>query len=215
MALFAVLLVAVLATLGWRLLVPRVRVEDDESPDFASLVTGQSTLAVALAAVLAGQVLWLTPQSRWWLWVPYLGLGLPLVAVDLRTTFLPLRLNYLVAGAMAACLVPLTVHDWRSGVGALAGAAALFALFHLVWRFARGIGYGDVRLALLVGAVSGMAGVQFAALALLAGTALGAVHAIAHAIWARRDPARERHFAYGPALWAGPTVAALLSPIVG
>ena len=31
MALFAVLLVAVLATLGWRLLVPRVRVEDDDT----------------------------------------------------------------------------------------------------------------------------------------------------------------------------------------
>ena len=136
-------------------------------------------------------------------------LGAPLVAVDLRTTFLPRRLHYVALAGVTAGGAALAVVSPRAALGAAVGAAAAFAFFSLAWRLTTNLGFGDVRLALLIGAVAGHAGVAAWTTALLAGTVLGALHGIGHALWARRDPERPQHFAYGPALWLGPIVAAL------
>ena len=200
------------AVLTWRCVVPRIRIDDPEAPDLTALVTARSTLAIALAAVaVAAMVTWLEPSYRLWLWAPYVALGLPLVTVDLRTTFLPKRLNALVTAAMAVGLVPLTVADWRAGVGATLGAAGAFLFFYAAWRLSPTLGFGDVRLALLIGAVSGQAGVGTWTTALLGGTVLGALHGIGHAVWARGGASRPQHFPFGPALWLGPVVASVVS----
>lgn len=199
--------VALTAALCWAVLVPRVRIDDDQAPDLAALVSPRSTAAVALVAGAAAQVLWLVPPAHAWLWVPYLGLGAPLVAVDLRTTFLPRRMNGLLLAAMAAGTGPAALAEPRLVLGVALGAAAGFGFFYLVWRITSGLGFGDVRLAVPVGAVAGMGGATGWVLALACGTALGALHGIAHALRlrARRQPPAP--FPYGPALWLGPLVA--------
>ncbi|MHA6512283.1 prepilin peptidase [Tessaracoccus sp. Z1128] len=201
--------VAVVAAVVMALAVPRVRVlDDDEAPDFATLVNAWSVAGVTAGAFLAALALWVLPTELWWLWVPYLGIGAPLAYVDLRTTFLPKQLHYVGVAAMGLGLVGLAVLDIRAAVGAVVGAVAAFGLLYLAWYLSPGLGFGDVRLALLIGAVAGQSGVSMWTAALFFGTALGAVHAVGHALWARRDEDRPKHFPYGPALWLGPIVAA-------
>ena len=200
---------AVVAAVIWSLIVPRIRIDDPEAPDLKSLASWHSTLLVAVATLLCGLALWREEPTAWLLWVPYLAVGAPLVAVDLRTTFLPLRLHYVALGGMVVGGVTLAVVHPTAALGALAGALAAFVFFFVAYRLTANLGFGDVRLALLIGAVAGQSGVTAWTTALLAGTVLGALHGIGHALWARRDPTRERHFAYGPALWLGPIVAAL------
>ncbi|MDO5677277.1 MAG: A24 family peptidase [Propionibacteriaceae bacterium] len=209
------LAVVTVAALTWVGMVPRIRIDDPEAPDLRALITPKSTALLAGVAAACSSVLWLTPPSHCWLWVPYLALGLPLVLVDLRTTFLPQRLHWWAAGAMGIGLIPLAVADWRAAVGAMIGAAAAFLFFYLAWRFSRTLGFGDVRLALLIGAVSGQAGVSPWTTSLLAGTVLGALHGIGHAVWARSHTDRPRHFPFGPALWLGPLVAAVVTATAG
>lgn len=205
------LVVTLVAALTWSLLVPRIRVDDDAAPRFEELVTPGSIAAVGIVGAALSQILWLVPPPHWWLWAPYLGLGLPLVAVDAMTTWLPRRLHRVMAGAMAIGLAALAAASWRETLAALGGAAAAYALFWSLWRLQPGLGFGDVRLAALVGAVGTLGGPMACATALLAGTLLGAAHGIVHAAWAARGPGRPRHFAYGPALWLGPFATALLS----
>ena len=203
--------VAVVAAVVMAFAVPRVRVlDDDEAPDFALLVTPSSVVGVTVAAFLAGMVLWVLPTELWWLWVPYLGIGAPLAYIDLRTTFLPRQLHYVGVAAMGLGLVGLAVLDGWAAVGAVVGAVAAFGLLYLAWYLSPGLGFGDVRLALLIGGVAGQAGVSMWTASLFFGTALGAVHAVGHAAWARRDSGRPGYFAYGPALWLGPIVAAVV-----
>lgn len=199
--------VALVAAVVMGFAVPRVRVPDDEAPDFATLVNPWSVSGVAVAAFLAAQVLWILPPEMWWLWVPYLGIGSPLVYVDLRTTFLPSQLHYVGLASMAVGGVGLAVADRGAALGAVVGAVAAFGLLYLTWYLSPGLGFGDVRLAALIGAVAGQAGVSSWTMSLLAGTALGAVHGVLHALWARRRAGRPKHFPYGPALWLGPIVA--------
>ncbi|MHA6509024.1 prepilin peptidase [Tessaracoccus sp. Y1736] len=202
--------VAVVAAVVMAFAVPRVRVlDDDEAPDFALLVTPSSVLGVSVAAFVAATVLWVLPTELWWLWVPYLGIGAPLAYIDLRTTFLPRQLHYVGVAAMVLGLVALAVLDIWAAVGAVVGALAAFGLLYLAWHLSPGLGFGDVRLALLIGAVAGQGGVSMWTASLFFGTALGAVHAVGHAVWARRDSRRPAYFPYGPALWLGPIVAAV------
>lgn len=202
---------AVVAALIWALAVPRVRIDDPEAPDLSALVSWRSTILVGVAALASGLALWAQPPTAWLLWGPYVGLGAPLVAVDLRTTFLPRRLHYVALAGMAAGGAVLAVASPGAALGALAGALAAFGFFYLAWRLTANLGFGDVRLALLIGAVAGQGGVTAWTTALLTGTVLGALHGIAHALWARRDPTRARHFAYGPALWLGPILASAVA----
>lgn len=199
----------------WVVIVPRIRIDDPEAPDLASLVTRRSAMLIAAVAALSTVVLWFIPTAHHWLWASYLAVGLPLVAVDLRTTFLPKRLNHVAGAAMVAGLIPLTISDWRAGVGAVIGAAGALLFFYAAWRVSSSLGFGDVRLALLIGAVSGQAGLTTWMTALLAGTVLGALHGIGHAVWARGHENRPAHFAFGPALWVGPLVAALITATAG
>ncbi|MFT3889287.1 MAG: prepilin peptidase [Arachnia sp.] len=202
---------AVVAALVWALAVPRVRIDDPEAPDLAALVTARSTALVVATTLAAGLALWRVDTFSWLLWGPYLALGAPLVAVDLRTTFLPRRLHYPALGAMALGGVALAVLRPTAALGAVVGALAAFAFFYVAWRLTANLGFGDVRLALLLGAAAGQAGVSAWATGLLAGTFLGALHGIGHALWMRRHPEGATHFAYGPALWVGPIVAAAIA----
>lgn len=204
----AVAIIAALVMTAW---VPRVRIADPEAPDFARYAGARSSAMVAVVAAAAAVALWRVPAAHWWLWAPYLALGAPLAYVDLRTTWLPKALHWPAAGAMALGALALVLVDWRLAAAAAFGSLAAGAFFYVAWRLSRALGFGDVRLAFLVGAVAGPAGASGWTSALLIGTVLGALHGVAHALWAGRQADRPQHFAYGPALWLGPIVATAIA----
>ena len=187
----------------------KVRIDDPEAPNFRALATWRGALAVAAVGFAVMVFLGGQPALHLPVWFAYVGLGLPLVYVDLRTTWLPKKLHWLAAGGMAAAILVLVVVEWRLAVGPTLGSLAAGTLLYLAWRMTSTLGFGDVRLGFLVGAVAALGGATGWAYGLLAGTILGALHGIGHALWARRDPARPQHFPYGPALWLGPVIAAI------
>jgi leader peptidase (prepilin peptidase)/N-methyltransferase len=77
----------------------------------------------------------------------------------------------------------------------------------LIWRVSHGFGFGDVRLAGLIGIVAGSRGGAFALAAFFLGTLVGAAWALVQ----RRRKGIDEPFAYGPALLLGPLVALLVS----
>jgi len=144
------------------------------------------------------------------IWLVYGASAAALIWIDACTTWLPSKLSWLVTAELAVafgiCLLlcddPKTL-ILRMGVGALAS----LAFWWVFWRFSRGaLGFGDVRLAPLTGAMAATFGMSGWFVGLLAGTAIGAIWGL---LFARRYPApgTERGFAYGPALWAGPYIA--------
>lgn len=206
---------ACVAVLTWLFVVPRIRIDDPEAPDLSLLATGRSAVPVGLATLAASQTLWVIPGGQWWLWGAYLSFGVPLVSVDLLTTFLPARLTWLTLLAMCVATVPAAVAEPTILAPMAIGSAGVFVFLYLAWRFSGQLGFGDVRLGALIGAVSGTLGATGVAWALVAGTGLGAIHAIGHLLWARRDPSRPRHLPYGPALFTGPLIAAVLAATAG
>lgn len=198
-----------------RLVVPRLPPPalgaGETAPDYRALAGARDVAGAALLAALAGAlVLPGMPGARLLLWVAYLGAGAALVWVDLLSTWLPRRLNHLCLAQVALGLAALAIVDWKAALAGLAGSAAALGLFHLVWRLGTGFGYGDVRLAAIVGAVAGTSGPQAWTAAMLAGTVVGALWAVAHTVTLRRRGA-PAHFPYGPALWLGPVLATWVS----
>lgn len=145
------------------------------------------------------------------------GVGAALVCVDAATTYLPSLLHWgCVVGVVAAGAAGIGLHDpaarWTPLLlGSAFGAVGAFALFWMLWRLGDGFGYGDVRLAGLVGGFTGAVGLQVWWHSLVAATIIGAALALGFVRWRRRHPSPlGSAFPYGPALWAGPFVGLLL-----
>jgi leader peptidase (prepilin peptidase) / N-methyltransferase len=205
-----VLLVVVAALpvlLATRLVLVRMPepIEPEGKLAYGALPTHRFVAAcTTLAALCAGVVALTLPPATWPLWWVLCAPALVLVAVDARTTWLPLALTRVVwaatvgAGALAALLggAPLL---GRSAVGAVAAAL----LYLLLWRLSRGgLGFGDVRLAPVLGAASAAAGWPTLFASLLLGSLVGAGVGIVLALRGRRGA-----FAYAPSMLAGAFLA--------
>lgn len=205
--LLALALTAVTPTLLRRLPVPP---DEDGVAPFAELATPSFLVAVFGCATAAGAVAFLTlPAPAWPPWAVLVTLGSLLGLIDLRTGFLPLRLNRaaICAAAAGAGLSAWLRADWLVLAWA-AGAAALAAgFFWLVWRLSSGLGFGDVRLAGLIGIVTGSTGLSLAFWSFLLGTLVGA----AWGLVARCRRGSDGPFPYGPALLLGPVLGLLVS----
>ena len=140
------------------------------------------------------------------------AIALLLVAVlDLRRRLVYPLLTY-PATALAVILTPLALQQpaWSGMAGAMAGAAVFLVLYlsaALLYRGGGALGLGDVMIAGLVGAMTGLSGV-IGAMAL--GIVFGGIGAAAVGIVVR---ARRAHFAYGPALCLGGLVTLLSAPL--
>lgn len=142
---------------------------------------------------------------------PYALLGLSLVAmsaVDLERYILPNRILYPTVAVVAPLLVVASGVDgaWGSlGRAAVSAAVAFVAFLAVHLAVPRGMGFGDVRLAGLVGGAAGWLGYGHAFVAFLVAFGLGAVIGLVVMVVTRGG--RKTRVPFGPFLAAGALVA--------
>ncbi|MCK2217370.1 A24 family peptidase [Actinomadura sp. ATCC 31491] len=161
-------------------------------PAFVRTPPWPPAVELAAAAVTA-----LTAWRMGLPYVPFAVIGVALAVVDWRTTILP--------DAITLPAYPITALAlWPTGElpRALAGGAALAALYGLLW-FARpeAMGLGDVKLAGLIGLAAASAGWQQWVVAAFAGQVLGALHGLA--LLATGRGTRHTQFPFGPFMLMG------------
>jgi leader peptidase (prepilin peptidase)/N-methyltransferase len=130
-------------------------------------------------------------------------------AIDVRRHRLPDRLTMTATAVLAAGLAIVALVTGDAGLlGRAAAGAALFAGLLLVVHLVSpaGMGFGDVKLGVPLGLAVGATGVLDVVVALVTGTAIGAV---AGAVVLARHRDRARAFAFGPCLCAGAVLALL------
>jgi leader peptidase (prepilin peptidase)/N-methyltransferase len=149
-----------------------------------------------------------------WVLPSYLVLAAALVAlsvIDLRLFLLPNRIVFPLAGSSLVLLgLGALAEDERGayGPGVLAGAIAFvaFALLHIVSP--RSMGFGDVKLAFVLGLFLGYLGWGELVLGLFLGFLYGAVIGIGLIVTKLRT--RRDHVPFGPFLAAGTMTAVLV-----
>lgn len=156
-------------------------------------------------------------------WVSPVGLGVvvgcwmlvleAVSLVDAECHLLPKRIVTPALGAVGVGLAALSLAEHRpaSALDAAIGAVVGFVVLFLLYRVTRGgIGFGDVRLAALCGAVEGFVGLDRVAVAILVGfVAAGLVSLLL--IGARRATLRSA-IPFGPFLAFGAVVSVVLGP---
>ncbi|MFM7062098.1 MAG: prepilin peptidase [Actinomycetes bacterium] len=177
-------------------------------------------LAVPAVAVL---VTWGVVHFQGWSWVllPYLFLvpvGAALSAIDLRTLIVPTRIIWPSAAVMAVLCAAAALLEgepaWLLGVamGVLAFAGPLFLIWFVI---PTGMGFGDVRLATLLGMPLGLAaastGRSFGWAAVLAAMCLLVSSVIGIGIAIPGMVVGNHKVPFGPALVAGTLLCATLA----
>jgi leader peptidase (prepilin peptidase)/N-methyltransferase len=179
------------------------RVESAWRAELAGGLTSVAVLVVALGHLLGG--------NRW-LVVDLVATVflVPLVLIDVRERRLP---DHLTLSGAAALLALVGAEAAITGnlaplAGALAGAALMAGiLLALHLASPRGMGFGDVKLGLLLGVLVGVRSVGLVLPALLLAGVLGAVVGVAQMVRRRR---RDVTLPFGPFLVTGAVVALVL-----
>lgn len=145
--------------------------------------------------------------------IAFLAVGASLSVIDWRTHRLPNRVvlpcypaALLVLGAAAG-----TAGEWHRVLGMLAGGTVLwgaFAVLHLLHR--RGIGFGDVKLAGLLGLYLGFAGWAEVWWGPFFAIVLGGAWSLV--LLVRRRATLQSSIAFGPFLIAGAALAMAVLP---
>ena len=133
-----------------------------------------------------------------------------LTLVDLCEKRLPNAVLFPTLGAIAVLLVPATwaVGTWSLLLWAVAGAAAMFAVYFLLALISpSSMGMGDVKLALVIGLLLGWFGLNAWLIGLLAAFVVGGVIALV-ALALRRVTLRGS-IPFGPSMLAGALIAVL------
>lgn len=137
--------------------------------------------------------------------------GLVAVSVaDVRVGLVPRVLVYPTLALMAASLVgaAAATGDWHALLSSAVGGAAGFLVFFAIWFVApRSMGFGDVRLAGVIGAGLGWLGYPELYLGFLVAFVVGAVVGLVK--MAVQGTGRKTALPFGPALAAGAVVGVL------
>lgn len=155
-----------------------------------------------VTALAAALVAWRV-HDGWVLaaWLYAVAAGAALAEIDRRTWRLPDAITLPSYPILLALLAP-------SGrlLPAVASGCALGAVYAVLW-FVRptGLGLGDVKLAGLIGLLTGALGVQATVVAGMAGQVLGALYAVG--LLLARRATRTTEFPFGPFMLAGALVA--------
>ena len=129
---------------------------------------------------------------------------------DLSHRLVPRRLVYPALALIAPLLVVASAadHRWQALGGAAIAGAAAFAVFFAVWWFVpRGMGFGDVRLAGLVGTALGWLGLVHLYVGFLTAFLAGAVFGVV--LMVARGTGRKTRLPFAPALSVGAVIGVL------
>lgn len=163
---------------------------------------------VSVAGILAaGLPVGLVPAT-----VHLAVVGSALAVIDARTHRLPNALvlpSYPVLALLLGA-ASLLVPDGGALVRALAGGLALYGAYLALALVPSGLGFGDVKLAGLLGAYLGWCGWPELAVGTLAAFALGGMAAVA--LLATRRADRRTAIPFGPFMLAGALVGAVYGP---
>jgi leader peptidase (prepilin peptidase)/N-methyltransferase len=161
-------------------------------------------VAAAITAVVFDSV---------WVTVPYIWFAVVVAAVsvvDARIWLIPWWIPWVGSAVGAALMVAgsLALGEPAALRGSVIGALGAFGLFFVLWFVAPGrLGFGDVRLAFMIGLFLGWVSPLLAVWGLLLGSAVGVVVGV----WSMVAK-RGGHFAFGPALTIGAMLAVWLHP---
>lgn len=193
--------------LGW--LVLRGRCADCPSP----ISVRYPLVELSTGVVFAGLTAWLAghhlagavPAYLW-----FAGAGIALAVIDLDCRRLPNAIvlpSYPVLGALLV-LSAWWQHDWWALARAGIGGTALFAFFFAVaFAYPAGMGFGDVRLAGIVGGMLGYLSWSALVIGAFGGFLLGALVGVA--ILAGRRGDRRTALPFGPFM-IGAALAAII-----
>ena len=174
-------------------------------------ISARYPLVEILTAVLFGLVAWRV-GARWALPAVlfFTAASVALAFIDLATRRLPNPIVFVTQGAVAVGLTAaaLADHTPRKLVAVAIGAAVASGfLFVLHVAKPGGMGYGDVKYAVAIGAVLGWFGLWHVAVGLLAAFLIGSVVGLAQA--AASGKLRGATMPFGPSLAAGALAAVL------
>jgi len=133
-----------------------------------------------------------------------------LSAVDIRSGLVPRRILYPTLVLMAGALVGAAAADstWRPLLDAAIGGAVAFLVFFVIWwLFPKGMGFGDVRLAGMIGAGLGYLGFRQLYFGFLAAFVAGSLIGLVK--MAVQGTGRKTALPFGPALAVGAAVGVL------
>jgi leader peptidase (prepilin peptidase) / N-methyltransferase len=173
----------------------------DAGPRLRLLLAGLAAVGCGLAGLGVGLAAAL-PAYLWF------GLAASLLTVvDVQHHRLPNRIVYpTYAAGLLLLALAAALGGWPAYLRGVAAMALLYALFLLLALVSPGaLGFGDVKLAGLLGLYLGYLGAGRLALGLAAGVLLGAVAAVALLVVGRAG--WRTQLAYGPALLAGSVLA--------
>jgi leader peptidase (prepilin peptidase)/N-methyltransferase len=187
--------------LGWLLL--RGRCADCAAPISARYPLVEAGTAALFVAVTAHfRLSWELPAYLY-----LAGVAVALAAIDLDTMRLPDAIVLPSYGIAIGLLTPAMIaeHGWAAGTRSLLAAAALCAFYFAIATIHRGMGFGDVKLALLLGLYLGFLGWQFLAVGAFAGFLLGGV--VGAVLLAAGRATRKTRIPFGPSMLAGALLA--------
>lgn len=134
-------------------------------------------------------------------------MAIALAAIDIDVLRLP---DAIVLPSYAIALILLlpamiAEHSWAAGLRGLIAAAALYSLYFLLAVLHPGMGFGDVKLALLLGLYLGWLGWSALAVGAFAGFLLGGLAGAA--LLLTRRAGRKTRIPFGPYMLAGAFLA--------
>ena len=171
-----------------------------------------STVWAAQVVVAGAAVVTVVALPSGWLALPYLWLCVVVVSigvVDARIWLIPWWMPWVgAAGGLALISVSsLALGEPQAVLDALLGGAGAFLLLFVLWFVAPGkLGFGDVRLAAMIGLFLGWLHPVLPIYGLLVGSVVGVIVGVVSL--ATRSGSR---FAFGPALGAGALLAVWLN----
>lgn len=178
----------------------------DKTPykDLATPINRWIVIAATFGALAVSGITltWPLPVAT----IPLGTVGVVLAVIDARTTYLPRTLVWAAVALLGGCLttVALMTGEHQVLLWAAVGAGVMGGLFWVLWRFTGGMGFGDVRLALLVGGTMGPFGISAVITAAFIGSVVGLVWGLMQRWFDRRAGRPPGPFAYGPSLVMGP-----------
>jgi leader peptidase (prepilin peptidase) / N-methyltransferase len=195
--------------LSWLLL--RGRCRDCEAP-----ISARYPLVELTTAVLFGLTAWrlgLVWELPAYLYLAAIAVALTLIDLDVRRLPNAIVLPSYVVGAALLLLPAVAAGEWDAYLRALLGALALFDLyFALAFAYPAGMGFGDVKLAGVLGLYLGWLGWGELAVGAFLGFLLGGAWGVA--LLVARRASRKSAIPFGPFMLGGALVAVFVGGTV-